>query len=940
MISKMNKFLRLNKGSDERGGLMIEAIAMLGMIAMVTPMLFKKSQERTNDIQDVNIANHMRLIMSGVDDYIRGNYAALVANATITETGCTPAAVNYSTSPQVVDLGHFCNYLPTGYQNLAPAILGEYRVSILNNAGEISAVLATKEDGSLHMIRSAKISSLIGAHGGYVKPSSNTVLSGNQGAWQLTIADYFPAAWKPGESSLAVTSSYTGVTDTSEFLYRSDVPGYPEFNTMMTDLHMGNNDIDGVHKLTVDAGAAATTAIEVTQGGLLLTAGDLTMSAGNVDVTGTIDSTGNITSTATVQGADLVGTNSLNIGGGNFDVNSAGNVDGEGTANFGGLVTAEAGLNVTGDVTATGDVNAVNGVFSGNVGAVDGNFSGNVGVAGTTTTGTLAVTNNATVGGTLDVTGTTTLANTNVNGDLGVTGATTTGTLAVTGDATVGDDLTVTNNIISTNGNIISGGTVEALTDVIADGRLFAQDNGGGYDFEVSDDGSGNNQMFLREGYIEVTATGDTLADKGYIKVPRMITDTNFELPVATLDCSTSPCTVTSSSKADPEGYDKYQVNPAHTSVMKDIKLASRGGARLSEILPDFINKGIFVLDNTYKQYWMNTNTNIVTGNGVNPPAASQASYGKIDVDGNGIKGEAADKLDLDNDGTLDETWLLNWSNNVDKAEDDVCGAAGNQPCKPPINFPKMYESYAEECETDKFLCQTSPWMGFIPSPVCPENYSAIVTMSPVRWRSSRVYSQGIDANTLGDSLEISPDADKQGTFQTNTWTALTVEAYCEDDTGATVSCSAIDTDDVFYGWSGMMGFLYPFDHDGDGVQDQIAWNAWPVNNKELSAIANIYCLFMRRNPGFAGAPRWDADVVDVNYDQLRNFRYAGDYGDKTNTSESTTQTSSTVNIYGTNVSNIIRYDYDGGVNTKGLYDTRIKKPDTSDKHTYDVPWN
>lgn len=37
----------------------------------------------------------------------------------------------------------------------------------------------------------------------------------------------------------------------------------------------------------------------------------------------------------------------------------------------------------------------------------------------------------------------------------------------------------------------------------------------------------------------------------------------------------------------------KYQLDPAYTSVMNDIRLTSRGGARLSEILPDYVSKGI-----------------------------------------------------------------------------------------------------------------------------------------------------------------------------------------------------------------------------------------------------------------------------------------------------------------------------------------------------------
>ena len=41
------------------------------------------------------------------------------------------------------------------------------------------------------------------------------------------------------------------------------------------------------------------------------------------------------------------------------------------------------------------------------------------------------------------------------------------------------------------------------------------------------------------------------------------------------------------------ETYDHYQVDPAYTSVMNDVKLASRGGARLSDILPNYVSKSI-----------------------------------------------------------------------------------------------------------------------------------------------------------------------------------------------------------------------------------------------------------------------------------------------------------------------------------------------------------
>jgi type II secretory ATPase GspE/PulE/Tfp pilus assembly ATPase PilB-like protein len=44
----------LNKNMMERGGLMIEALAMLGLIAVVTPTMYKKSAERTLEVEDIN----------------------------------------------------------------------------------------------------------------------------------------------------------------------------------------------------------------------------------------------------------------------------------------------------------------------------------------------------------------------------------------------------------------------------------------------------------------------------------------------------------------------------------------------------------------------------------------------------------------------------------------------------------------------------------------------------------------------------------------------------------------------------------------------------------------------------------------------------------------------------------------------------------------------
>ena len=42
-----------------------------------------------------------------------------------------------------------------------------------------------------------------------------------------------------------------------------------------------------------------------------------------------------------------------------------------------------------------------------------------------------------------------------------------------------------------------------------------------------------------------------------------------------------------------------YGIDPANTSVLNDVRLASRGGARLSDILPNYISKGMYQLSST-----------------------------------------------------------------------------------------------------------------------------------------------------------------------------------------------------------------------------------------------------------------------------------------------------------------------------------------------------
>ena len=204
--------------------------------------------------------------------------------------------------------------------------------------------------------------------------------------------------------------------------------------------------------------------------------------------TGGIATFGNLTvggqtSTAGLANSGQMSTNTLVVVGG-----SATN----GIANTGNISTTTLG--VTGNATINGTVTAANIVTTGSA-IIGGSLTSNgiVNTGNVSTTGNATIGGNTTVGGTLGVTGATTLSstlavsgNTTVGGTLGVTGATTlsgatqiNNTLNVTGASTLGGSGTSGNQLtVGVNGVLMSAGGVTGNS--VGVNSTGAQINGGG----------------------------------------------------------------------------------------------------------------------------------------------------------------------------------------------------------------------------------------------------------------------------------------------------------------------------------------------------------------------------------------------------------------------------------------------------------------------------
>lgn len=394
--------------------------------------------------------------------------------------------------------------------------------------------------------------------------------------------------------------------------------------------------------------------------------------------------------------------------------------------------------------------------------------------------------------------------------------------------------------------------------------------------------------VYIRKGYVEVhgekdipsatnPSTKNAYEGNGVIVASRLVANN----PTSGAHGATVPQLVTTTELQDYENkgsavnrYDTYMVNPAYTSVMHDIKLTTRGGARLSDILPDFINKGIYVVNNTF--------------------------------------------LEVENDNLDYKKWPTTY--NKDKIEIDN----------------KTYTALGKSIDFGKTWA--SPFMGVVPAPQCPPGYGRVITLTPASFetgisgslqtddkgqyyvlpervqdeqyaltvRGQRPQYEPVAIESTSGSMNISinnsalnlsnaqANVSELSGISTAKYVLATNELKKSDGktlvdpiTPLTVQQSTwlksgvqkltSDGSDTGYvqGWATTMGFLYknalymPL-LDSGADSKKFSWNIFPVMPYTLEGYATVYCYFDRTNLyGGRGSTKYNAGGgnVDSNYE-------------------------------------------------------------------------
>ncbi len=240
---------KLANKSEQRGTLLIEALAMLGLIAMVTPTLYKKSAERLQEIQDINAASQARTMSNVMDAYIQANFSPLMSAMS---SDVSTVIIDYEDKKTgAFDIG-YSSYLPYGYKPDEIKNYGAPKVYVHRDKDTLVSYVVYPRTIDPGKKRAARLASLVGANGGLI--SENKEALGTGGAWYLDSSMVEDLDFDAGvleENSLIVTSNEPismSYDDSAKYLYRvppnNSVDADSEYyhNTMVTDLYMGGHD--------------------------------------------------------------------------------------------------------------------------------------------------------------------------------------------------------------------------------------------------------------------------------------------------------------------------------------------------------------------------------------------------------------------------------------------------------------------------------------------------------------------------------------------------------------------------------------------------------------------------------------------------------------------------------------------------------------------------
>ena len=227
----------------QAGVTLIEAIASLSVASMVIYGMGSLAMDYMSNTEAITAAQQLKTLGEAGRAYVVDNSGVVAARATTTSSCLIPASELTAYAPGLTGTNAFG-------QNMA-VLVAKNAAGILKTMAVSYGGSYTPNDGQLSMVSNA-----LGGDGGSVFSFEPAQITGSNSSWSLDLTVGLGAAFKSagvscatgapvGAVNIAIGSNAVAywVADSSvgsQLLYRNQVPGRPDLNTMNTPILMGS----------------------------------------------------------------------------------------------------------------------------------------------------------------------------------------------------------------------------------------------------------------------------------------------------------------------------------------------------------------------------------------------------------------------------------------------------------------------------------------------------------------------------------------------------------------------------------------------------------------------------------------------------------------------------------------------------------------------------
>ena len=241
-FNRFRIFLGSESGNSSLLGILLATALGTILIANTVPFWLETQHHA---LMDQTTAQQIRQVSDGLAGYTKAYAGAIEGVATATKPAVIPLYALIATG-----------FLPSGTNSLDPygqTVVGEI---LQPSPGILVGAVVTQGGTPPAGSHLNQLATLIGAQGGFVPTSDILSLpgicgtncyQGSGGTWQATFSQYPFTGVGPG--SLIALQSYNANNMPQDFLYRSNVPGFPQANQMQTSINMNGNNLNNANQV-------------------------------------------------------------------------------------------------------------------------------------------------------------------------------------------------------------------------------------------------------------------------------------------------------------------------------------------------------------------------------------------------------------------------------------------------------------------------------------------------------------------------------------------------------------------------------------------------------------------------------------------------------------------------------------------------------------------